>query len=253
MWHTRTLPSLLVGLVMMGPVAAASAAGPPFELAVKKDHLFGSSKGTLVFDAESVEYRTADKDDARRWKYPDVKQVQILAPTRIAVFTYEDQGRLKLGADRTFRFEVVEGAVPPELVAFLFDRSPQPVVTAVMPPASSTPPLYRVPVKYERGGRGSDGTLLLHEEGLVYLTEAEGHARYWRLADVFAILQLDRYRLEVLAYEGGSGETRRFTFQVKTELPEGFYEALWARVNPPTLDLRKAAAGRLVVTSPPRR
>lgn len=253
MWHTRSLPTLLLGLVMVGSVPAVVAAGPPFALAVKKDHFFGSSTGTLVFDAEGVEYRTADKDDARRWKYPDVKQVQVLAPTRIAVFTYEDQGRLKLGADRVFRFDIVEGAVPPELVAFLFDRIPQPVVTAVMPPASSTPPLYRVPVKYERGGRGSDGTLLLHDDGLVYVTEVEGHARYWRMADIFAVLQLYRYRLEVLAYEGGSGEIRRFTFQVKTELPGGFYEALWARVNPPTLDLRNAAVGRLMVTSPPRR
>jgi hypothetical protein len=49
----------------------------------------------------------------------------------------------------------------------------------------------------------------------------------------------------VLAYEGGGGETRRFTFQIKTELPDGFYQALWARVNPPTLDFRKAAPARL--------
>lgn len=238
----RAMPAIAI---VCGTVWNAQASGPPFELAVKKDHLFGSSNGTLVFDAEGVEYRTADKDDARKWSYPDVKQVQILAPTRLAVLTYEDQGRLKLGADRTFRFEVAEATVGPELVAFLLDRIPRAVVTAVMPPLSARPPLYRVPVKYERGGRGSDGTLLLNEDSLVYLTEAEGHARYWRLADIFAVLQLDPYRLEVLAYEGGGGETRRFTFQIKTELPDGFYQALWTRVNPPTLDLRKAAAARL--------
>lgn len=221
--------------------ANAQTSGPPFELAVKNDHFIGSSSGTLVFDVEAVEYKTTEKEDVRRWSYPDIKQLQILSPTRIAVLTYEDQGRLKLGADRTFRFEVVKGTVSSDLVAFLFDRIRQAVVTAVMPPASSTPPLHRVPVKYERGGRGSDGTLLLYEDRLVYLTEVEGHSRYWRLADVFAVLQLDRYRLEVLVYEGGGGETRRFTFQVKTELPEGFYEALWTRVNPPTLDVRQPA------------
>jgi len=240
-----TLRTMFAIGMVFGFAWNVQASGPPFELAVKKDHFFGSSKGTLIFDAEGVEYRTADKDDARKWSYPDVKQVQILAPTRLAVLTYEDQGRLKLGADRTFRFEVAQGTVGPELVAFLLDRIPRAVVTAVMPLLSATPPLYRVPVKYERRGRGSDGTLLLNEDSLVYLTEAAGHARYWRLADIFAVLQLDPYRLEVLAYEGGGGETRRFTFQIKTELPNGFYEALWARVNPPTLDLRKAAAARL--------
>lgn len=245
-----TLRAMLAAGIVFGTVWNAQASGPPFELAVKKDHLFGSSKGTLVFDTEGVEYRTADKGDARRWSYPDVKQVQILAPTRIAVLTYEDQGRLRLGADRTFRFEVANGTVGPDLVAFLLDRIQRAVVTAVMPPPSAMPPLYRVPVKYERGIRGSDGTLLLNDESLVYSTEAEGHARYWRLADIFAVLQLDPYRLEVLAYEGGGGDTRRFTFQIKAGLPDGFYQALWGRVNPPALDLRKAARTPLADRTP---
>lgn len=203
---------------------------------MKRDRFLGSSRGTLVFDAEGLAYRTADKEDAGRWTYGDIKQVQILTPTRIAVLTYEDQGRLKFGADRTFQVEVVKDTVSPELVAFLLDRIAQPVVTAVMPPLPSTPPLYRVPVKYERR-RGSEGTLLLREDSLVYLTETEGHARYWRLTDLFAVLRLDRYRLEVVAYEGGGGDTRRFTFQIKTEVPEGFYDDLWARVNAPAPDL----------------
>jgi hypothetical protein len=144
---------MLGAAIVCGTVWNAQASGPPFELAVKKDHFFGSSKGTLVFDAEGVEYRTADKGDARRWSYPDVKQVQILAPTRLAVLTYEDQGRLKLGADRAFRFEVAKGTVGPELVAFLLDRIPRAVVTAVMPPLSAMPPLYRVRARGPRQRR----------------------------------------------------------------------------------------------------
>lgn len=240
-----TLKALLATGIVCGTVWNAQASGPPVELTVKKDHLFGSSTGTLVFGDDGIEYKTADKDDARRWSYPDVKQVQILAPTRLAVLTYEDQGRLKLGADRTFRFEVAQGTVGPELVAFLLARIPRAVVTAVMPPLPTMPPLYRVAVKHERGGRGSDGTLLLQEDSLIYQTEAEGQSRYWRFADIFAVLQVDAYRLEVLAYEGGGGETRSFTFQIKTELPDRFYQTLWARVNPPGVNLRTPATARL--------
>lgn len=239
-----TLGVFVAAGVVFGITWNAQAAGPPFELVVKKDRLFGSSTGALVFDAEGIEYRGGDKDDARRWSYPDVKQVQILSPTRIAVLTYEDQGRVKLGADRTYRFEVKEGTVVPELVGYLLERIRQPVVTAVMPPLSTIPSLYRIPVKYARSGRGSHGTLVLHENSLAYLTDTEGHARYWRTTDLFSVLQLDRYRLEVLAYEGGGGQTRRFTFQIKTELPEGFYQTLWDRVNPPALDLETPSDAR---------
>lgn len=217
--------------VLLVPPSSAAAAGPPFELSVKKDHAWGASRGTLVVGQDGVEYRTADKDDARSWSYEDIKQLQILSPTRISVLTYEDRGKLKLGADRTFRFEVAQGAVSAEIVTFLLERIGRSVVTAVMPRIDGEP-LFRVSVKHQRQRRGSEGTLALYDKRLVYLTERAGASRYWRFGDVFAVLRLDRYRLEILAYEGGSGETRSFVFEIKDELPDGFHEALWARVNP---------------------
>lgn len=247
--HTPNV--LFIGGIVLAMVTIAEAAGPPFELAVKKDHLFGSSRGTLVFTVDGAEYRTSDQDDARRWTYEDIKQVQVLSPTRVAILSYEDRGRLKLGADRTFEFEIVRGGVAPDLVAFLLDRIPRPVVTSVLPPmpASGTP-VFHVPVKHQRARRGSDGTLVLYDDRLVYLTEREADARYWRLADLYSVLRVDRYRLEVVAYEGGSGNTRRFVFELKADLAQSAYEALWVRVNPPTYELRREETAR--VTEPPR-
>ncbi len=208
----------------------AEAAGPPFDLSVKKDRFLGGSKGTLIFTTEGIEYRTTNKDDARRWTYDDVKQLQILSPTRIAVLTYEDQGRLKFGADRTFDFTVVQDTVSPELVTFLLDRVARPIVTAVMPQYGGEP-LFRARVKHQQQGRGSQGMLAMYDRQLLYVTEQEGEARYWRFSDISSVLQLDRYRLQVTVYEGDSGETRPFVFELKSDLPEGFYDALWARVN----------------------
>ena len=34
-------------------------------------------------------------------------------------------------------------------------------------------------------------------------------ARFWRFRDVHGVLALDRFRLQVIAYEGGSGETQK--------------------------------------------
>ena len=75
-------------LALMG----ASVLAQSFEFAVKKDQLLGSSEGTLVFGLQSVEYLTADLNDARQWAYDDIKQIQVLSATRITIKTYEDQG-----------------------------------------------------------------------------------------------------------------------------------------------------------------
>lgn len=244
MFRQQLATGLAAIVILLGQIPWAAAAGPPFELSVKKDQLFGSSQGTLLFTQDGIEYRTTDRDDARRWKYEDIKQVQILSPTRIAVLTYEDQGRLKLGADRTYRFEITQDAVSPDLVTFLLERIARPVVTAVVPRAGGEP-LFRAPVKHQRQGRGSEGSLLMYEDRLVYLTEREDDARFWRFGDIFSVQRLDRFRLQVMAYEGGSGKTRHFVFELKSDLPEGFYDALWARVNPPALDLQRVDGQRL--------
>jgi hypothetical protein len=239
----------VVTLIMLGSVSSTAAAESLFELSVKRNHFFGDSTGTLVFSAGGIEYVTTDKDDARRWTYDDVKQVQILSPTRLAVLTYEDRGMLRLGADRTFDFEVVKSAVSSELVTFLLRRVERPIVTAVMPQYGDQP-LYRVRVKHQRHGRGSEGTLVMYDHQLVYLTEQEQDSRYWRFGDIDSVLRLDRFRLQVTVFEGGSGDTRTFMFELKSDLPEGFYDALWARVNPPGLEIAPHGDGRLAATVP---
>ncbi len=236
----RILIVSTMALAATGP--SLEAAGPPFEFPVKKDRLFGASRGTLVFDQAGVAYKTTTRADARTWTYEQIKQVQVRSPRRIHLLTFEDQGWLKLGADRTFEFEVTQGTIGADFVAFLLERIDRPVVTAVMPPLPGDP-VFRVPVKHQRHRQGSDGTLLLYPDHLVYLTEREENARYWRLRDLFSVLQLDRDRLEVRAYEGGGGETRPFIFELKTDLPREFYDALWQQVNRPTSSDRASAAG----------
>jgi len=219
-------------LVALSWVSPAWAAGQPLEFAVKKPHLIGASHGTLVFSDQGVEYKTTDGKDARRWSYEQIKQIQVLSPTRVAIRTYEDQGWSKGWADRDFRFEVTQDRVTPDLVAFLLAKNPRAIVTAVLPPTSEQP-LYRIPVKHVRVRHGSNGDLLLFRDRLVYQADRLDASRSWRFGDVASVLALDRYRLEVTTYEGGGGDTRPFTFQLKTDLPRGFYDTLWAAVNPP--------------------
>ena len=224
--------TIVAAAVALAATRATAADDPNFALSVKRGHFFGSSSGTLRFTPTEIQYDTTDKGDARRWTYWNIKQIQIESPKRITFLTYEDQGRLKLGADRGFEFEVRSGSIGPDLVAFILSQTDRPVVTAVLPPIVKAP-LYRLPVKHERQGRGSDGVLLMYDDALVYETERPDETRYWRFADLFAVLPLDRERLQVTAYEGGAGELRPFTFQLKAALPDGFARLLWSKVNPP--------------------
>lgn len=222
---------MMVALVTAISAAPAVAQGP-YELTVKADHVIGASRGTLAFDQDSVEYRSTDRDDARKWRYDDIKQLQVLGPRHVRVLTFEDQGRLKLWKGRTFDFQMAGGTVTPELVAFLLTRIDRSIVTTVMPANSDGEPLERIPVKHERR-RGSEGVLLVYADHLAYLTEGSEASRYWRYRDVASVMMLDPYRLVVSAYEGGAGQTRPFVFDLKRKLPDGVYAALWARVNPP--------------------
>lgn len=228
----RFVACTIFGVLAFTASEGAAADGPPYSLTVKRSHLFRSSTGTLRITMEGIEFETAAKAEARRWTYADIQQLMIQAPKQVVVLTYEDQGRLKLGADRRFAFEIREGSVTQEMVAFLLSRADRSIVTAVLPPLPTTP-LFQVPVKHERYGRGSDGTLLMYDEALVYMADREGETRYWRFKDLFAVLPLDRYRYQVLAYEGRGGDLRSFTFQLKADLPDAFARTLWARVNPP--------------------
>ena len=230
----RSICRLGLSMTTMLALTAAPAFTQSFEFVVKKDQFFGASNGTLVFGAESVEYRTADTNDARLWAYNDIKQIQILSPTRITIKTYEDQGRLRLGADRTFEFELTEGFVSPDLVAFFWDRVVFPVVTAVLPDAAA-PPGRSVPVKLRQRLRGSDGILQLYDDRLVYVTDRAEHGRAWRPADLRTVYQPDRHRLHIDAYEGGGDRTRTFSFDLKQPLPAGFLDSIWQWLHAPSM------------------
>lgn len=206
--------------------ATTPIAAQPFELAVRKDQVFGARRGMLVFTIDDVAYRTPDGQDARQWAYDDVKQIQILSPTRVRVVTYEDQGWFKLGADRTYDFEVTGEPVSEDLVAYLLDRVSEPLVMAVVPEVDSDP-LFQVPVKLRQRIRGSHGSLELLGDRLVYRTDRTDHTRVWRLGDLYLVFQPDRHRLTVQAYEGGGDQTRAFEFDLKRPLPPGALEVIW--------------------------
>ena len=226
MTRFRFVPLALLFVVALTDITPA--AGPPFELTVRHDQLRSDMRGMLVISDQGIDFKAANSKMSRHWAFAAVKQLRI-APAAITVDTYEDGEPIVLGRDRSWTFKV-EGEVPAQLVAFLLARLDRPIETAVMPPLPETP-LGAALVKNDRLGRGSDGTLVLYDTGLAYVSARQEASRFWRFQDVFAVLKLDRYRLQVLAYSG-SGDTQPFTFELKQPLPPGMFDALWQRVSP---------------------
>ena len=71
--------------------------------------------------------------------------------------------------------------------------------------------------------------LELHAAGLMFRSQSADASRFWRFQDVASILRLDVQRLEITARE--SGTLKPYVFEIKGELPEEPFDAIWRAVH----------------------
>ena len=62
------------------------------------------------------------KEDARAWRYSDLRQIKIESPTSIELVSYEDQKRM-FGRDRVFKFKAIEGGASQRTLPFSIETS----------------------------------------------------------------------------------------------------------------------------------
>jgi hypothetical protein len=232
---------LLLAATLATP--AVTPAQPPgsLELAVKG----AGSRGKLVFTTGEVAFEAEDPKKSRRWPYRELKQVRVVSAREIALDTYEDGSRWRLGADRTIEFEVTEGAIDGTLVAHLLEHAGRPVASAVLP-AGLGEPAVRIAAKHLRGRKGTHGTIAIYGSGLAYESPDPGASRYWPFADIDAVFRTSPRALLIDAHE--RGRVRPFAFELKEPLPDAAFEALWQRVNPPAARTGLPAEARTDVT-----
>ena len=219
--------SLIAAYLGAALVMAAVADAQPYALDAREDATIGSHPGTLRVGADGVAFEAKEPKNSRRWNLGDVRQLRIESSRRLVVETYRSRGWRHAGHSRTFQYATTS-PIPRELVAFLLTRISRPVVTAVLPPHDA-PAAFSAIVHHE--GTDTAGTLALYDDGLAFETERDGYARFWRFADLDAVLRQDRYRLYIAAYEGTREHVRPFLFTLKEDLPPGFYDQVWRRLN----------------------
>ena len=219
--------SLIAACLGAALVVAAVADAQPYALDAREDATIGSHPGTLRVGDNGLVFEAKEPKNSRRWNLDEVRQFRIESSRRVVIETYHSHGWRHAGRSRTYRYGTAS-PIPRELVAFLLTRLSRPLVTAVLPPRATSVGLS-VLVNHE--GTDTAGTLVLYDDGLAFETTRDGYARFWRFADLDAVLRQDQFRLYVAAYEGSREHVRPFVFTLKQDLPSALYDRLWSRLN----------------------
>ncbi len=198
---------------------------------VRHDRLLRDRTGELIFGETGIEYRTKDKGDARTWKYEDIQQLGLLSPKELTILTYEDS-KWKLGKDLFYRFEITSGEITPALWTQLQAKLKRPVVSALIPPDIA--PKFTIPVKHLRGFGGTQGTLEIGDQYVIYKTDAPKDSRIWRYQDISSVGTTGPYQLRLTSMdraENESGGERNFVFSLKERLAPEAYDFIWWKIN----------------------
>jgi hypothetical protein len=202
---------------------------------VQHIRLLQDQSGELIFSETGIEYRTIDKGDARTWKYADIQQLGLLSPREVTILTYEDS-KWKLGKDLFYRFKITAGEMTFELWTQLQAKLKRPVVSALIPP--DIVPKFIIPVKHLRGFGGTQGTLEISDEYIIYKTSVPKDSRIWRYQDISSVGTTGPYQMRLTSMdraENESGGERNFVFSLKERLAPEAYDFIWWKINGPQI------------------
>jgi hypothetical protein len=232
------IKNVLIGLMFRSIVvlifaltATQVSRAQSFEYAVKHHHIFKDCQGKLKITPEGVEYQTSRSKDSRRWKFEEIRVIEVKSPAEISLVTYEDQKRW-VGKDKVFEFTLLDKKADAELSAFLLSRVKRPMELGVVPEEAEKP-AFEIPAKHLHTIVGAMGVLRIYPDKIIFQSSKVGDSRYWRLADIERFSQPDRFRFQIVGYTPqAGGPTEVYNFQLLEDLPDGVYNYLWLRLHP---------------------
>lgn len=226
--------SLLVALLAILPAGAAE-----LTYEVRHHRALKNHDGVLTIGEKGVAYRQM-LPDGKRKSHPKLESVQFdyqdiqelwVSSDRLRLVTYKDRKWL-LGVDKEFEFFLPKGQSFDAAYAMLKDKLDRRFVAAVADPPAAT--LWELPVKLLGTIQGSEGTLEVGQDRIVYRTDRPRQSRTWRYQDIENVSTSDRYQLTLTTYERAKshyGSMKGFNFQLKQPLDDKRFEQLWKRLN----------------------
>ena len=218
-----------IGAIVALSVSAALA--QPFTYQVRHQHLRGGVTGTLRIGADSVVFTEQSKNGkhSREWAYADIQQLS-LSDVEFRILTYEDQ-KWQLGRDRDFVFDRLPEGMTEQVYPLLARSLDQRFIAELADPDVHA--LWQTGAKLRHGLSGSQGSLLIGDDRIVYHAKAQGESHTWRLQDIDNIATAGPFDLAITTLERSdwrhAGPTE-FRFELKQPLGEDRYNELWRRI-----------------------
>jgi hypothetical protein len=221
---------MLAGLMTAGALAAHAATFPA-KFDVWHRHWRKGAAGVLDVGPASISFEEKGKKavHSRTWKYEDIQQL-TLSLGELKIITYEDQ-KWQLGRDREYVFERLPKGMAAQLYPFFRQAMDQRFSANLAD--DDVKPLWSIPAKLTHGRGGTQGTLTVGEDRIVYQTE-KGASHTWRYSEIDNVSRSGPFDLSLLTLEREGwyhGSPTEFHFQLKRALAEDRYNDLWRRLN----------------------
>ena len=217
---------------LIAALALAPALAQALDFPARHEHLRKYCAGTLSITEQGVSYREEEKKGNKHphawtWGWDEIQQLE-LAPDRVRVLTYQDS-RWKLGAGREYVFR---GKGFDSAYAMLSRRLDQRFVAEL--DAGDADALWQLPVKHLTRFGGSEGTLIVGRDRIVFKSARRDDSRTWRYQDIESISTSGPFQLTLTTFERARahyGDRKDFNFQLRQPLEEARYNDLWRRLN----------------------
>lgn len=203
----------------------------PFSGQVRHRHLHGGATGSLEIDADGIRFTEPGKkaEHSRQWSYAEIQQLSLGA-AKLGILTYEDR-KWQFGRDREYVFDRLPQDLAERAYPFLARNLDQRLIAELADPGAAA--LWQINAKLRHGLGGSQGTILISDDRIVYKAMPAGESRTWRLEDIDNIATAGPFDLAITTLEH-SGSWRasptEFRFQLKEPLAEDRYNELWRRI-----------------------
>jgi hypothetical protein len=193
---------------------------------VAHQHLRNSCNGVMTVDDRSVSF-AGPKQHTWTWRYHDIRELK-LARRSIYILTYKDSHFP--GMDEGYEFT---GEIPAaELYSALKGRMDQRLVAAM--DEAPAVPRWSLPVKRLRRAGGSQGTLIVGADSIVYSTKTKDESRTWRYSDIDTISSSGPFQLTITTFERAVsqyGDRKGFNFELQQPITEAAYNELWLQIE----------------------
>ncbi|HLJ15206.1 MAG TPA: hypothetical protein VKV15_11965 [Bryobacteraceae bacterium] len=197
--------------------AAAGSIGP-WQSPAHLHRLLKAISGTLILDAEGIEFRSAQV--SHRWPYPEIHTFDLVGPKELILMDYENRPWHEPG-ERRFHL-TLQNSIPADLASMVAAAVGKPSRNG--DPGHDTPFFAEIPAHHRAWTGGSNGVLRLRQTGIDYITPGGRDGRSWRWSDIQTIANPNPYSLRVTGYR------EIFEFELKQPLSPALFDWIWDRL-----------------------